>query len=59
MIIYFAGNGRRAEDVHELLNRNTDDWGVLLSYKYMQVKTIDGSTLFNKIKKRILNKIHQ
>ena len=54
MIIYLAGNGRKAEDTIELLEHKVKDWGVLLSYKDMQVTNNDGGLRFNKIKKRKL-----
>ncbi len=51
MIIYLAGNGFRAENIPELLERKSNDWGVLLSYKDMQNTNNDGGTRFKRIKK--------
>lgn len=52
MIIYLAGNGRHAENDSRLPSANDVQWGVLLSYRDLQVKSNDGSKRFKRIKNK-------
>lgn len=54
MKIFFAGNGKKQEDDELLLSmpERKDSWGVLLTYKDMQLKENNGNARFQKIAKR-------
>lgn len=51
MIIYLAGSGRKPENNDRLKKKNSDNWGVLLSYKDTRTKDNKGSSRFKKLKK--------
>lgn len=52
MIFYFAGNGRKAENVKTILEHPCKNWGVLLSYKDIRTKDETGSARFKRLKER-------
>lgn len=52
MIFYFAGTGRKVEDVEKIVDYPSKNWGVLLSYKDIKTKKGDGSKRFKAITKR-------
>ena len=49
MIIYFAGNGRKAELSKKLCEHENKEWGVLLSYKDIQTKDKKGCLRFKNL----------
>lgn len=52
MIFYFAGNGRKLEDVEQVVQYPKKSWGILLSYKDLQTKDGTGGSRFRKLKTR-------
>lgn len=46
MKFYFAGNGRKPEDIEEIRDYKTDVWNVLVSYKDHKTKKGEGSKRF-------------
>jgi hypothetical protein len=52
MIFYFAGNGRKPENVERIMNHPSENWGILLSYKDVRTKDGTGSARFKRVVKR-------
>jgi hypothetical protein len=56
MIIYFAGDGKKQENSRRMRSMDSQNWGVLLSFKSIKTKSHKGNSRFQKLIERIEEK---